>query len=290
MLSLSVIIVNYNTAAEVVACVTSVLQQQNLPFDIWVIDNASVDDSVVRLRSTFGEKIQLIVSPHNLGFGRANNLAAAQAMGEYLYFLNPDAQLTDYNALKTLVEFMRAHSQCGLAGTTVIDSNSQNTIAPALHYPGQRHLTNSSDFAQLPGNIAWVQGSSMIIAKTLFDQLHGFDPDYFLYAEEADLCLRIRKAGYEIALCSAVHVQHIGGASQRSSSVAATRLKKQQALYIFYGKHYGVDQARRLAQRALWRSRWKMLWLKWMPTKENQWIRQRVIYQAAKEFLDRKYP
>lgn len=288
-ITVSVIVVNYNTSAEVINCLHSVLCQQDIDFDVWVVDNASFDDSVARLQHTFGARIQLIASPDNLGFGRANNLASAKAAGEYLYLLNPDAQLTDPHDLKRLVEFLQARPRCGLAGTTVIQSDNQRLIATASQYPGQRHLKTTQGLQDLPGTIAWLQGSSMLLSRARFHQISGFDPDYFLYAEETDLCLRLRKAGHEIDVCTDVKVHHIGGASQRQAKIYDMRLRKQRGLYLFYTKHYSPDDARRLAKRARLHSLLNLLWLTPLslcsPTKKIKRIRQRVTYQAAIEFL-----
>lgn len=285
--TVSVIVVNYNTAAEVIDCLHSVLCQQDIDFDVWVVDNASFDDSITRLQNTFGARVQLIASPDNLGFGRANNLASAKAAGDYLYLLNPDAQLTDPHDLKHLVEFLQARPRCGLVGSHVIQQH--RLIATASQYPGQRHLKTTRGLQDLPGTIAWLQGSSMLISSACFRQMGGFDPDYFLYAEETDLCLRLRKAGYEIGVCPHVQVQHIGGASQRHAKIYDMRLRKQRGLYLFYAKHYSPDDARRLAKRAHLHSLLNLLWLTplsfcW-PDKKIKLIRQRVIYQAAIEFL-----
>lgn len=288
MISVSVIIVNYNTAQEVQACVSSVLAQQAITFEVWVVDNASQDDSVKQLNDRFGARLHLLAEKSNWGFGQANNLAAAQAQGEYLYFLNPDAQLPDPLSLKRLVDFIKQDPHCGLIGSTVIDSHSRQIIQPAYRYPGQRHLQHTQ-LGHLPGDLAWLQGSSMLMPRVLFQRLHGFDPDYFLYAEETDLCLRVRQAGYRLALCSEVVVEHIGGASQRLEKVYATRLKKQQGLYLFYHKHYHPKDAQGLAQRALRRSLYKIVvfsLLRFLSAKHHTtYWRQRAIYQAAKEYL-----
>jgi N-acetylglucosaminyl-diphospho-decaprenol L-rhamnosyltransferase len=288
-LEVSVLIVNYNTAKEVCAAVKSVLQQQNIRFEVIVIDNASHDDSVKQLQALFAEKIILIENHENSGFGRANNLGAQKAHGEYLFFLNPDANLIDVNALRALYDFMKANPQVGLAGTKLISPHTQKTIKPAYSYPQQHHLKFTQHFANLPGKIAWVQGSSMMMRKDIFTQIHGFDKDYFLYAEEMDLCLRVRQAGFEIGVCEGVTVEHIGGASERFEKIAATRRRKQQGLYLFYQKHYDLRDVNALAKRAMVRSFMKMLWLSVArfisPKNQAMWIRQKVVYQVAREFL-----
>ncbi len=284
-IDVSIIIVNYNTRVEVSDCIQSLLRQTSIRFDIWVVDNASDDGSVDALQQRFGTKIKLIASSINLGFGKANNLAALHATGQYLYFINPDAQLQGSQSLRILVDYAIANPTCGLIGTTVIDTNSKQRILPAYHYPGQKQLKSTPHLAHLPGNIAWIQGSSMLMLKTRFAQLHGFDPDYFLYVEETDLCLRVRKAGYKIAVCEQVIVEHIGGASQRTEKIAATRLKKQHSLYIFYQKHYSRRDCQRLAKRSLLHSRLKISWLTFVKPQSVALIRQQVIFQAARNFL-----
>ena len=96
MMDISVIIVNYHSAKMVMDCINSIYSQtRGASFEIIVVDNASGDGSVELLRETFGERITVIASPENLGFGRANNLGAAQAKGKYLFLLNPDTLLVN---------------------------------------------------------------------------------------------------------------------------------------------------------------------------------------------------
>ncbi len=285
-IAVSIVIVNYNTLTEIIRCINSVLVQEGISFDVVVIDNASCDHSVATLKQLFGHQIKLIASPINLGFGKANNLGAQSAHGQYVYFINPDAELKGSLALKTLVDYALKHPQAGLIGTTVIETASRKIIASAYHYPGQRHLKTTLGLAHLPGNIAWIQGSSMLMSKARFDQVHGFDPDFFLYAEETDLCLRVRKAGYEIRVCSDVFVEHIGGASQGANRIASTRLKKQQSLYLFYQKHYSLHDCQRLAKRTIKHSRLKLLYLKLFNSHaKTAIIRQQVILHAARQYV-----
>jgi GT2 family glycosyltransferase len=242
----SVIIVNYNTGDILADCLRSVLSQTGVSFDVIVIDNASQDNSVTVLES-FADSIEIILNGENSGFGKANNLAFQRSNGRYIFLLNPDALFTTSADLQNIVAFMDAHTEYGLAGTRLFKSQTQTEGHSFLSYPGQRYLTRS--LPSLPGHIAWVLGASMIIRRNVYEQSRGFDEDYFLYGEEADLCLRIRKLGYAIGFCKNVVISHIGGASERSVDIEAIQIKKQRGLHLFYCKHYDPIDVVRLVKR-----------------------------------------
>src|SRR5262249_48788965 len=147
----------------------------------------------------------------NVGFGRACNQGFAASKGRYIYFLNPDAQLIGSYPLANLCHALSEHKNWGMAGSRVVSATGE-WKEPATSYPGQAHIRK--DFSGLPGRIAWVVGASMIVRREVYAELGGFDPEFFLYSEETDFCLRLRKCGYEIGMVENSAVRHIGGASE----------------------------------------------------------------------------
>lgn len=285
-MDISIIIVNYNTAAIISDCIDSLLKQQNIQAEIIVIDNASTDNSLDVLRN-YGDKIKIIANPENSGFGKANNIAFKTSTGRYIFLLNPDACLTDANALTNLISFMDKHPDCGLAGPRVM--KNQRITTPQHYYPGEKFLHKG--FANLPGKIAWVIGACMIIRREVFAAVSGFDENYFLYAEETDLCLRIRQQGYTIEYFADVAVNHIGGASEKTNPTAAVWRRKQNGMHIFYRKHYPQD-VKRLVTHDLKRAQFKLLLLrlkkifcKLSLDNEGKLVRYKVIVDTSKEFL-----
>lgn len=234
-LDVSVLTVNYKTPDLVERCVASVLSQQGVTFDMWVVDNASGDDSVPRLKA-LEPQIHVMANADNKGFGAANNQAARESRGRYLFLLNPDAVCTSDQDLAALVAYMEAHPKVGLVGTRITNNQGECQVTAFDHYP--REKQSQRDFSKLPGRVATVLGASMFIRREAFEKIGGFDEDYFLYAEETDLCLRLREAGYEIAYFEGVTVQHVGGGSEHANPRLAVIRMKKAGKYLFYQKHY----------------------------------------------------
>ncbi|MEM9243212.1 MAG: glycosyltransferase family 2 protein [Pseudomonadota bacterium] len=176
MVDVSIIVVSYNSEAHICACIESVLKQQGVTFEIIVVDNNSQDNTVAIIKS-FDDHVQLICSDINHGFAKGCNIAALRARGRYLYFLNPDARIAQNNALQVMSQYMADHSQCGFLGARVAKNAQHRGILPRKISHGEQYL--GPIFADLPGSIVWVTGASMIISRPLFQQLNGFDEDFF---------------------------------------------------------------------------------------------------------------
>ena len=251
----SVLIVNYNTGNYAEACIKSLLNQSYIKLEIIVVDNASTDDSIKVLSASFGKKITLIESNENLGFGRANNLAAGKAVGEFLLLLNPDTVITDPHALKTMVDTLRNSPKVGMLGPAIEEPRKNKQVLPRYRYPSSSHLKYTNKFKQLPGSISWLLGACLLIKRSVFNQINGFDPDYFLYGEDADIGLRIRLAGYEIAYCEAVKITHVAGASEFGANTLDKWLRKKRGLFLFCAKHFHQKDALHLANMSIIKSK-----------------------------------
>ncbi|MCP3679604.1 MAG: glycosyltransferase family 2 protein [Gammaproteobacteria bacterium] len=243
MNEISIIIVNYNTQHEVKRAINSVLRQRDIAFAIYVIDNASQDNSVEVLKA-FGEQIHFIASEKNLGFGKANNLLFQQVSTPYIYLMNPDAWLEDEHTLVKLVNSMRQHADYGMVSTTIMNEDNTKEAPPNYRYPRQQHLQHS--LPVLPGKVAWILGADMAMPSAVFRQLHGFDEEFFLYGEDIDICMRARKAGYTIGFLPEITIRHVGGASEKRSSIYDKQTKKCYGIYQFYQKHYYPEDIIRL--------------------------------------------
>ena len=283
----SVIIVTFNSADHIGACLESVQAQTGVAFEIIVVDNASADSTLEKIK---GLKGRVIPSPENLGFGRGNNLGFASSCGRYIYLLNPDARLPGKNSLADLCRNMDANPSWGMAGTRVLSADGKSESEPATIYPGQRHVHR--DFSKLPGNIAWVLGASMIIRRELYEKLGGFDPGFFLYSEETDFCLRLRELGFEIGHITEVAVGHIGGASENPRDPYVTASGKLRGLLRFRQKHYPpgdcVFLARRDRRRAWLRMVWNGLLARLQPPHSRSWQKHRAylgIWEVSRKFL-----
>lgn len=285
----SVLIVNYNTAALTLACVESVLKQRDVRLEVIVVDNDSQDQSVDLLQSRLGSRITLIANKNNRGFGSANNQAFHVSQGRYLFMLNPDAAfLTEYDLLHA-IQFMDRDPRIGLAGTRIINSQQMPQITAFTHYPKQ--WKSSVDFSSLPGDYASVLGASMIARREAFASVKGFDEDFFLYAEETDICLRLRKLGYHIGYCEQVTVQHVGGASEAPQPREHVVRRKKSAKYLFFTKHYTAADVKNIArhdyQLAMWRMiilRLKKLFVGLTSQEAVRYMRHRVTCEISKRY------
>jgi GT2 family glycosyltransferase len=284
---ISVIIVTFNSADCIAACVESVLAQTEISFEVIVVDNASADDTLARLKDL---PCRVIASAENLGFGRGNNLGFAASSGRHIYLLNPDARLMGKNSLAELSRRLDAHPRWGMAGTLIRATDGQAESPPATDYPGARHVRR--DFSKLPGHIAWIMGASMIIRRELYEKLGGFDPGFFLYSEETDFCLRLRELGFEIGHVGEVAVSHIGGASEDPRDPYDVSARKLRGLLRFRQKHYSPDDCVWLARRDLRRARWRMFWngllARLQPPSSRAWQKHRqycAIWEVSREFL-----
>jgi N-acetylglucosaminyl-diphospho-decaprenol L-rhamnosyltransferase len=253
MFGISIIIVNYNTADLLATCLNSVEPWSDLGLEVIVVDNASQDDSAAMVIQDF-PWVSLIANESNAGFARANNQALKLSRREYVYFLNPDT-VVQPGVFDAMIGFMESHTDVGLAGTRILNPNGSVQSSVERRYPGERRA--QTDLRGLPGDIAWVLGASMIARRAIVEDLGGFDEDFFLYGEEQDLCLRIRKAGWKIGFIPDAVVVHWGGQSERSTSTEDLWRKKFTAESLFYRKHYSKRSILRIHRanvvQALWR-------------------------------------
>ena len=254
-MDLSIITINYNAGPHLNECVCSLLKQAFESCEIIVIDNASSDHSLeaIQPRHECGQ-LNLVRNDKNTGFSKANNQAFTLSQGRYIYFINPDAKFITSDGLVQLIQYMDTHPEVGILGTGIIEAGS--LVKPKLQYPGEQYLKNR--LPPLVGDIAWVIGASMIVRRELFEQLHGFDENFFLYGEETDLCLRARQLGYHIAHLETIQVEHIGSVSESNTLPFDYYKKKQQALYLFYQKHYHSEDVKRLQHRDQFKAWWRL--------------------------------
>lgn len=257
---LSIIIVNYNTRDYLARCLESLSESSEADCEIIVVDNASADASAEMVTNRFPQ-VQLIANPENIGFSKANNQAIAIGTGRYYFFLNPDTEVRP-GALTAMIEYMETHPEIGLAGSRLINPDGSDQPSVEQRYPGQKHARK--ELSELKGDIAWVLGASMIAKRQAILDNGGFCEDFFLYGEEQDLCLRLRKAGWTIGFIPNAVVLHWGGKSERDHLPAAVWEKKFRAERVFYRRHYSRRAVRAICQENLVQALWRIVSLKLM--------------------------
>ncbi|GAP10789.1 predicted glycosyltransferases [Bellilinea caldifistulae] len=248
----SIIIVSYNVENYLTSCIESLVGHScKVPFEIIVVDNNSIDNSVCSLQQKFPQ-IPVIQSSKNLGFAAANNLGATIAKGQYLLLLNPDTIVED-KAIEELVYFLSENPSAGAVGSYLKnpDGSFQMSCYPfptlfrelwrLLHldklipiglYPQTTWNRN------LPHKCDVIQGTSMMIKKIAWDSLGGLDENFFMYSEEVDFCYRLAKAGFECYWVPQSKVIHYGGQST-SQFAREMFLQLYRAKTQFFKKHQG---------------------------------------------------
>ena len=219
-----------------------------------MVDNASGDDSVQQIRAAYPH-IRLIENPNNDGFARANNLAAAQASGDYILVINPDIRLLSADVLVGLAAVLEKDPHIGVVGPDILESRRDRRVMPRYHYPLQKKLKKQQSLIDLPGKIAWLLGACMLFPRQVYEQLHGFDNDFFLYGEDTDICLRLRQAGYSIGWEPNYKLDHWAGASESGSRTYDTRVRKKRGYYQFCLKHYPAEDLLPVLRRQYWKCR-----------------------------------
>ncbi|MBI4568192.1 MAG: glycosyltransferase family 2 protein [Planctomycetes bacterium] len=247
-MTVSVVIVSWNTRDLLRECLLSVRAHAGVVQETIVVDNGSSDGSAAMVSREFPEAA-LIEAGVNLGFGRANNLAFARAGGRYLFLLNPDARLLP-GALPALVGHLDAHPEVGAVGPRLVnpDGTAQNsfdnvptlatellnktilkTLFPA-RYPSKR-----VDYHE-PIEVESLIGAAMLVRRDIWARLGGFDPAFFFFLEETDWCLRMRQAGARVVHFPAAQVLHHQGAA-KSRMRARAWIEYHRSTYRFFAKH-----------------------------------------------------
>lgn len=254
---LSIIIVSYNTADLTLACLASVLSAESCG-QVIVVDNASTDGSAGMIQQAF-PGLEVIVNARNRGFAAANNQALPLCRGRYIFFLNPDTKVRP-DTFTSAIAFMDLNTSIGLAGPSIINPDGTGQESISRRYPGEKFTRRL--FQELPGKIACILGAAMIARTDIIRGLGGFDEAFFLYGEDQDLALRLRKAGFGIGFIPKSVVVHIGGGSEKTTPPTTFWEKKVRAEYLFYEKHYGPEIAARIRRADLRQARFRILTLR----------------------------
>jgi GT2 family glycosyltransferase len=259
-IDVSVIIVSYNTRDLTNACIDSVKEAtQSARFEVIVLDNASSDGSAEAIAERHPD-VTLIVSDENLGFARGVNRAAQDAKGRYLVLLNPDARLLG-PAIDQLVELANRMPEYGVFGGRTLDPSGQDNQSSCWNEPSVWSMfCRASGLAAVfedvpalnpervffdPGEEAVpvdiVAGCLLLIRRELWESLGGFDPSYFMYGEDFDLCVRARKLGQPAVMFPGIQIEHIGGASEKVQSDRVIRVFRAKVQY--FHRHWDPPRA-----------------------------------------------
>ena len=263
MISISILIVNFNTKGLLADCLRSIYEKTSgISYEIFVVDNASSDGSCDMVQSEFPE-VNLIRNNENKGFAAANNQAISLAKGKYIVLLNSDTVLLN-NAFKIMYNFMGGHDDVGICGPQLLnkDRSIQKSIAEfsnirkiigtyitsvvniKLPHVFNKFEPQYYDYTKRKKIVgAALTGACLMIRRSLFEEFGLLDEQYFFYLEEADWSLSVIKKGWEIWFVPEAKVLHylMASVKQNRDTELEMKVKTRQvkSLIYFYRKHYG---------------------------------------------------
>jgi GT2 family glycosyltransferase len=255
-LDLSVVIVNYKSVDFLRSCIRSIKETaEGISYEIIAVDNDSQDGSDKEIRFGFPD-IKLIANRNNLGFSSANNQGIKISKGRYILLLNNDATVTP-GALKCLIDSMERHPGVGLMGgkLTNTDGTVQQSFGRLIPYINefvqsklfwnfyeiQKNRTIGMLMEKLhcqPRYVDWVKGACMMLRREAIFDVDFLDDRFFMYFEEADLCIRLKIIGWKVYFEPRAEIVHHGGISVSKNRVRVFLERRRSQLY-FYKKHYG---------------------------------------------------
>jgi N-acetylglucosaminyl-diphospho-decaprenol L-rhamnosyltransferase len=255
---LSIIIVNWRSKDYVRQCLNSMdANTSKLSLEIFVVDNASFDGCEEMIANEF-PNVLFIQLEKNIGFAGANNLAFSRSRGRNTLFLNPDTKIQE-RALERLVAELESHADAGLIGGHLLnaDLTVQTTCITAL--PGILNQSLNLEFlrrtfprlkiwgmrplfdtAKVPVPVEAISGACMLGRREVIESVGAFSMDYLMYAEDMDLCVKIRQAGWQIYYVPGAKIVHYGGRSssfRKESNFSNIVLRK--SIYLFFQIHRG---------------------------------------------------
>ena len=258
-MDLSIIIVNWNSVGYLRDCLTSIeleMRDSGLTHEIVVIDSASYDGSD-RLVHASHPKVRFVQCNRNLGFGRANNQAFELSRGDVVLFLNPDTEVFG-PAIATLHRRLRELSDAGVVGCRLLNSDGSVQTSCVQSFPTL--LNQALDFEWLrqrwPASPLWgtaalyagsaapqpveaLAGACVMLRREVFERIGRFSDEYFMYAEDIDLCHKTRAAGLVNYLVPEVSVIHHGGGSSQEAPSNFSVVLMRESICRFLGKTRG---------------------------------------------------
>ena len=253
----SIIIVNFRTAAMTESCIRSIIEfTKDIDYEIVVVDNFSNDNSINYLKNVFQEFnfIRYIQLYKNIGFASANNLAASSSNSDFIFFLNPDTELKN-NAILFLYEFIvKTTSEVAAVGALMKNNDGTAEISfgkfPTIQeeafklgykiiFFSDNKYSSAIASETFVGEAEYVNGADFFVSKLVFQKVGPFDEKFFLYFEEADWCKRASGMGYKNFIVQGPQIIHHREKSINQLSEKNKLLIFERSRHYFFLKHYG---------------------------------------------------
>jgi GT2 family glycosyltransferase len=251
---ISIIIVNWNSKEFVINCLAALYRRpSNLTFQVIVVDSASFDGCQQALAERF-PSVTYLQLESNVGFGRANNEGFKHVTSDIVWLLNPDTEIVD-DAPQILLTVLNGHKDVGLVGARLLntDGTLQTTCVQALPTAlnqafdseglrrrfqiwGMQAFQSEKD----PVDVEAVSGACMMLRSSHFKEIGGFDPNYFMYCEDMDLCYSLKSKGLRILYVPDAKVYHHGGRSSEKQVSKFGVVMTREALITYFRKNFGL--------------------------------------------------
>ena len=251
----AVVVVAHDSGPLLAQCVARVLADPACA-ELVVVDNASGDGSLQAVRAIADARVRIECLGRNAGFAVACNHGANATRAPWLAFLNPDA-LVEPDSFSRLLHIAASDASIGLLGADVRDRDGVREAAARRRDPSLGRIL-ATQIARLPGCAGWsdrgleiaardepisevdaCSGALMLLPRAVFEHVGGFDPGYFLHAEDLDLCRRVRVAGRRVLVANQVAVTHVQGSSSRARPFFVI-WHKHRSLWRYFATHEGV--------------------------------------------------
>jgi GT2 family glycosyltransferase len=269
---LAAIVVYFRTPACLAACLDGLRRQTSPPDEIVVVDNSSALDGVEQ-RPAAGDDWRWVRAERNVGFGAACNLGAGATMSDHLLFMNADVVAGD-TACERLRSSADEDSMIAVVGPRIYGADGTVELsARAFPTPATGLLGRSSLLTKLlsginrtpsgvspalgsSGYVDWVSGACMLVRRRAFEEVGGFDEDYWMYWEDADLCRRLKQRGWRTMLQTDAEVAHSTGSSGRTEqTIEAFHLSAAR----YYERHIARSRRAAAVARSLLLVRMRMM-------------------------------
>lgn len=279
-------IVNYNGGEVIIKCLKSIFElKDELEFKVWVVDNASSDGSVEEIKLKF-LPVEVISNPDNRGFGKAHNQVLKEVKGDFVLVLNPDT-IIKTGVVEKLVNYLSEHPEVGAITPKIVFENGKVDLTAHRGFPTpwaafQYYILKDESLYHLtrrmsdePHEVDAISGAFFLMPRAVLRKVGLFDEDYFMYAEDIDLCLRIKKLGLKVIYFPNLEILHYKGvlsgikqhSVDQSKAKSEARIRALNAFYetmwIFYRKHYKDEYP------------FLVNWLVWLGIQYKWWMARR---------------
>jgi GT2 family glycosyltransferase len=252
--TIDVVIVNYNSSRYVSDCLESVYRHLTIPFRIIIVDNNSDEEDLLVVEQLVDEAqlkcyCLLIKSKENLGFGKANNLTIPHLSSPYVLLLNPDTKLVS-DVVSPSVDLLERDLSYGCVSPLLVTPNGdcqsnwyqlpsvETTFREYFLRDWKSSLTQLTQSEEFVIPVGGVVGAFMLLRKEVVQRIGLFDPVYFMYVEEVDLCKRIQDSGWRIGIIPSLSLVHVGGCSSSNGLNSSLYFELHKNRIIYASKHF----------------------------------------------------